>query len=248
MSTQTHTCLPPPWSHAPSHEILPGVLFGRPDQLLTPAYWVLRCETSEEHERDFVNHNGSLEEVVGFCLLGGYGVKAEVATAFFERLKDVGAFELSTDLEESEILKILVEPLSVNGREQRYRFPKQRSGRLFKAMQFLATTPLDSRDTARFRDYLQRIGGVGPKTASWIMRNWLGSDDVAIIDIHVLRAGWAINLFEREVRLPRDYADLERKFLKFASVINVRASVLDAVIWSDMRKFGSRIVRMLEFN
>ncbi len=248
IAAQTDNHFPHPWSYAPSYEILPGVLFGRPDQLLTPAYWALRCETSREEGRDFVNRDGSLEEEVGFCLLGGYGVTAEVATAFFERLKDVGIFEPSAGVEEAKILDILAEPLSVNGREQRYRFPKQRSARLFKAMRSLATMPLDTQDALTFRDNLQAIEGVGPKTASWITRHWLGSNDVAILDIHILRAGWAINLFRKEVRLPRDYATLERRFLRLANVINVPASILDAVMWSDMRKFGSRLLRMRDLN
>jgi len=113
-------------------------------------------------------------------------------------------------------------------------------------MEFLATTPLDLQDAITFRDDLQKISGIGPKTASWITRNWLNSDDVAIIDIHILRAGWAINLFDKKIRLPRDYFSLEKKFLKLAEAIDVRASILDAVIWSDMRTFGSRLLRRLD--
>ncbi len=227
-------------------EVLPGVIYGVADELLSPAYWALRCKTIEEQKRDFVNRYGSLEEEVGFCLLGGYGVTVEVATAFFVRLKNIGVFNPNICIEEPEILNALLEPLPIKGRLQRYRFPKQRSKRLSNAMEFLATTPLDLQDAITFRDDLQKISGIGPKTASWITRNWLNSDDVAIIDIHILRAGWAINLFDKKIRLPRDYFSLEKKFLKLAEAIDVRASILDAVIWSDMRTFGSRLLRRLD--
>ena len=39
------------------------------------------------------------------------------------------------------------------------------------------------------RDWLLAIPGIGPKTASWIVRNRTGSSAVAIIDVHILRAG-----------------------------------------------------------
>ena len=34
---------------SPDHEIMPGVIYGRADQLLTPAYWELRCETGRPY-------------------------------------------------------------------------------------------------------------------------------------------------------------------------------------------------------
>lgn len=69
IAAQTDNHFPHPWSYAPSYEILPGVLFGRPDQLLTPAYWALRCETSREEGRDFVNRDGSRRGCSGVVAL-----------------------------------------------------------------------------------------------------------------------------------------------------------------------------------
>jgi N-glycosylase/DNA lyase len=227
----------------PEYEILPGVRYGRSDELLSPAYWVLRCETAQPHERNFLNCVGTLEEEVGFCLLGGYGVTAELATAFFNRLKEEGAFVPSIHVNRSDIFRILSERLSVGGKMRKYRFPNQRSDRLSKAMQYLAHVPPATTDALGFRQYLQEIEGIGPKTASWITRNWLGSDEVAILDIHLLRAGQFINLFDKVVQLPRDYRHVEETFLDFAARIHVQPSILDAVIWSDMRKFGSRLIR-----
>ncbi|MGY3221470.1 thermostable 8-oxoguanine DNA glycosylase [Bradyrhizobium sp. USDA 4512] len=83
-----------------------------------------------------------------------------------------------------------------------------------------------------------KIPGVGPKTASWITRNWLGSDEVAILDIHIIRAGVLIGLFGRQQSVPRDYDVMEARFLAFAAALNVRPSLLDAVMWREMRKLG----------
>ena len=45
-----------------------------------------------------------------------------------------------------------------------------------------------------------------------------------------------MNLFPSGSRLPRDYAKLEERFIAFANAIEVRPSLLDAVIWREMRR------------
>ena len=232
-----------PTGYQADDEVLPGVRYGRPDELLSPAYWVVRCEVSHVSEIDFVNRHGSLREEVGFCLLGGYGVTLEVAETFFRVLNANRVFDENYEYSEAFIQDILNTPEPVRGRPHRYRFPKQRAKRLHDAMRRLSEVKLGLEDAVEFRNAIQSLEGVGPKTASWIARNWLDTDQVAILDIHVLRAGWAINLFRRNCKLPKDYGELERRFLAFAENINVRASILDAVIWSDMRKFGSRLAQ-----
>ena len=83
-----------------------------------------------------------------------------------------------------------------------------------------------------------KIPSIGPKTASWITRNWLGSDDVAILDIHIIRAGVLIGLFDRRQKVPKDYDAMEARFLEFAAALQVRPSLLDAVMWREMRQLG----------
>ena len=223
--------------------VLPGIRFGRPDELLSPAYWAMRCETADPEDIDFVNRHGSLEEEVGFCLLGGFGVTLEVATAFYERLRDEGVFRAEEKFSEPELLELLTTPAIVNGKPHKYRFPNQRAQRIRLAMLDLKRLSLPEDDPVKFRDQIQSIKGVGPKTASWITRNWLDTDDVAILDIHVLRAGWWLGLFDRHCRLPKDYTRLENRFLLFAKNLHVRPSCLDSVMWLDMRTFGSNLAR-----
>ncbi|GHC52373.1 hypothetical protein GCM10007315_13560 [Gemmobacter tilapiae] len=66
---------------------------------------------------------------------------------------------------------------------------------------------------------------------------------MAILDIHILRACWYMGLFEFGISLPRDYARLEQRFLEFSSALGNPPSVLDAIMWDDMRAGGSRLVR-----
>jgi thermostable 8-oxoguanine DNA glycosylase len=82
------------------------------------------------------------------------------------------------------------------------------------------------------------LPGVGPKTASWIVRNHLGSDAVAIIDVHLLRAGVIAGVFDPRWSASRDYFLLEDLFLAWADHGGVSAAALDAVVWADMSRLG----------
>lgn len=222
----------------PDAVVVPGVRWGRPEIPLTPAYWVVRCKWGEA-DSSFVTRTGSLLEEVAFCILGGFGITYEVNAAAFERLKAEGAFDLRRTPNEAWFLDQLTRPLKVGARTVRYRFPRQRARRLAQMRGRLADIDVDRLDALQLRDRLLALDGVGPKTASWIVRNLLGSDEVAILDVHILRACRAMSVFPSKVLLPRDYRALERRFLAFAEAIDVRASVLDAVMWVEMRQ-GAR--------
>ncbi|WP_245974117.1 hypothetical protein [Bosea caraganae] len=157
----------------------------------------------------------------------------EVNQAAWQRLKTAGA--LNPPLDVARIETLLVEPLDVGGRFVRYRFPRQRASRLFEALRRLDELPVDQLSPLDLRKELITLPGIGPKTASWIVRNWTGTDAVAILDVHVIRAGQMMGLFPERVRLPRDYATLEARFLDFATALRVPASYLDALMWREMR-------------
>lgn len=222
-------------------EILPGVSLGRDDQLLTPAYWKWRCAISEARGQDRFSRSSSLREEVGFCLLGGFGVKMEINDAFFDHLKSNGVFGGDHFTEET-IRELLEQRIEVGGQLQRYRFPRQKAQRISAAMAMLEVDILRAMPDVEFRNAISELPGIGPKTASWITRNWRGSDTVAIIDIHIMRACRYLGIFDQTAKLPRDYFDLEKRFLAFAIAIGARPSVLDAIMWSDMRIFGSKLV------
>jgi thermostable 8-oxoguanine DNA glycosylase len=219
-------------------EVMPGVPWGSAGYFNTPAYWAVRCGW-EDQNPDFVTRNSLLRETV-FCLLGGYGVRYEVNAAAHERVEQEGFFEepLGT-FSEAEIRSWLLEPLLVEGRRVRYRFPNQRAARIAGMCKFRHIFEASDLGANALREALMAIDGIGPKTASWIVRNCLGSDDVAIIDIHLVRACQHMALFPQKLKLPRDYAALEEKFLRFSRAIAVRPSVLDAVMWSVVRKAPS---------
>ncbi|UWU25845.1 hypothetical protein N2601_31135 (plasmid) [Rhizobium sp. CB3060] len=222
----------------PNAEILPGVKWGRPDWVPSPAYWLAMTEQVTEASHGFVSQKATLHEEVGFCLLGGFGVTAEMNHAFFEVLRDADVFEPGAAIPASEIEAMLLTPTDVAGSIRRYRFPKQKAKRIEAAICKLERDPPPLSDPVRFRDAILEIPGIGPKTASWIARNLLGTDDVAILDIHVIRAGKIIGLFDEKVRLPRDYFKMEKRFIELSRALDVKVSLLDAIIWGEMRKLN----------
>lgn len=219
----------------PDDEILPGLLWGRAEWIPSPCFWAALAATQPRAPELFAKPQSLVEEV-GFCLLGGYGIRAEVNFAAHARLVGHGIYSRLAPAEEIETL--LGAPLTVLGRSLRYRFPRQRSRRVSQAVARLRSEDIPTDDPMDLRAYLLTFNGIGPKTASWITRNWLGTDEVAIIDVHVERACRTMGLFGPDLTIQRDYLVMEQRFLEFSAAINVPAGTLDAIMWSEMRKLG----------
>ena len=89
------------------------------------------------------------------------------------------------------------------------------------------------------------VKGIGYKTASWITRNWLRSERVAILDIHLLRAGVITGFFHPDYNLNTEYLNLEQRFLNFCLQLEVRPSDMDAIIWHYMKKNNKLALNIL---
>ena len=224
--------------------VLPGVRWGRLDHLFTPAFWL--CRTWYDRGRlpgSFRLGNDLTEEVVA-CLLGGHGLRAEVAIAAFHRLRESSLLFYERDIEAT-IHGALTKPLRVGDRHVRYRYPAQRARFIARALKRLSAEKPPIYSDVALRSWLATFDGIGLKTASWITRNYLESDNVAILDVHVFRAGVLAKVFESKLRISVDYRTLESRLIEFALALGVRLSVLDAVIWAHMRvlnRLGMRIL------
>ncbi len=211
--------------------------WGQPHELGSAAYWVEQTrlrEPSSDHRL-----GSSLAEETVACLLGGYGLPAEVGLAAFDSMRSEGLLRLDAPPTTLEVQALLERPLHIRSRSRpvRYRFPQQRAQRVSAALRFLADNPSPTQPTA-LREWLMDIPGVGPKTASWIARNWAGVDDVAIIDVHIRRAGLAAGFFLPDWKLPHHYAAFEDAFSSVAKIGGVSCAALDARIWRDLRFLG----------
>ena len=221
---------------APSQQIIKGIKWGRCDQTFTPAFWKAQTLIRPCGSIEYKWGNSLKDEIVA-CILGGYGITAEMSEAAFRALKSNQALSVTgaTDLcGYNRIVKTLTNKIDVNGKSVHYRFARQRAKRIFLALVKLQTETAPANDIA-FRDWILSFNGIGAKTASWITRNWFGSDNVAIIDIHVFRACTIMGLFKGNEIPSRDYAKLESKLVSFARAMNVKLSEMDVIIWDQMR-------------
>ena len=227
----------------PSEEAMPGVIWGSVDAFPTPAYWVYQVMARRFCGSTIRSRLGdNLTEEVAACILGGHGIPARVGVAAFNHLKLYGL--LAYPSAEAELYAQLLKPLDIDGRSVCYRFAQQKSKYLAAALRLLSDEELSFTSGRALRNWLLKLPGVGFKTASWIARNHLDADDVAILDVHIVRAGRLAGFFSPELTVERDYLALEAEFLKFSRAIEVRPSELDAVIWYEMASSPGTVRRL----
>jgi N-glycosylase/DNA lyase len=215
-------------------DVIPGIQWGAAFAFPSPAYWKYQVLARRIQGSQIRYQLGkTLAEEIGACLLGGHGIPAAIGIAAFEHLKQRGAFGEKLP-DDSSLLTWLGEPIQYGNKTVRYRFAKQKAKYLAAALTKLDHEPAPNHSGKALRNWLLEIPGIGYKTASWIARNWLDADDVAILDIHLLRAGQLGGFFAPKLTVERHYLELEEQFIAFSNGLGVRASELDAVIWHEM--------------
>ena len=158
-----------------------------------------------------------IEDELLFCLLGGFGITYEHGRSAANGIKHLRPFSDGWSDEElfEEILSALeypqFEPRRNDGSFRRYRFPKQKSRNIVRARRWVrGHAPLDDHllklaSAKERRRLLTQCPGIGLKTASWVLRNLGLGAELAIIDVHIIRALMGSKRIPEDVRLPRDY-------------------------------------------
>ena len=157
-------------------EIMPGIPLGRTEEVFSPAFWRETALSAQRGEFGCIQLGDNLREEVAACLLGGFGMPAEMGLAAFYRLKERQL--LYSGVTPSTLEAVLTERFS--GR--RYRFPRQKARFLAESLKRLPQINESSSDIT-FRDELATLPGVGLKTASWIVRNRRNFNHVAVLDV-----------------------------------------------------------------
>lgn len=205
----------------------------------TPAFWV---ELTRQRPAPASYQIGTtLLEEVALCILGGYGITERMATAAFRRVREAGLLNGGPRVTADAVAVLLSAPFQLPGspRPVHYRFPRSKAQRLAAVVEVLHGAEAPGIEQPRvLRDWLVTLPGVGPKTASWIVRNLTRSDLVAVIDIHIRRAGIVAGVFDPAWRLPRDYSRFESAFVTWARIGGVPTADLDACIWSELAALG----------
>jgi len=226
------------------YELLPGIKWGNYCQLYTPAFWKFMYLVYES-KLNFKEHRiGSniIEEIVA-CLLGGYGMPSELGLAAFKRLKENCLIRRSTSY--CKIKEALSMPFEMENGLKKYRFYNQKSRYVYRFLQRDDLNCISLKDDLSFRNWLLTVEGIGFKTASWITRNWLQSENVAILDIHIIRAGRIAGFFDENIDVSRKYLDMENNFINFCKALEVLPSNMDAIIWNYMKRTNKLALQVL---
>jgi len=232
----------------PDVRVWNDIAWGEHYFLFTPAYWVSHVWMNQLDaiERSPYFSQRSLAEEIAFCLLSGFGITAELAGAAFQSCRARGLIE-NRCTEPGAWAEALKSPLRLGSKQVRYRYPNQKAKFLADAMSYLKADRIECSNGRALRNSLLQIKGCGHKTAGFIARNYLDSDEVAILDIHVVRAGLLLDLFSEHDKVDSAYEDMERRYLEFCGAIQVRPSVLDCVVWSQMRTLGTCALDAVKF-
>jgi len=195
------------------------------------------------------------EELVA-CTLGSR-VVFETAYSAFSHLRNSGSLLLSNESlgtstwrnnAARELNRSLFLPPKLNGIGRKYPFARLRSNHINKTWRTIygAGITLNELLSKELEPKRKRINlmnyawGIGPKQASLFLRNSCLSNDVAILDSHVLRY-MAINrllsLSVKTVNSLSVYEQIEDRLQRYAESLRTTLSEIDVAIWVTMRVF-----------
>jgi N-glycosylase/DNA lyase len=207
------------------------------------------------------HENEVFREIISNIL--GSQVHFETANYYTQQLHEKGLINIDwinndPDDFEDKLYNALLSPpynrSNLRKRIFRYRYPRLRANHIRRT----AESVYGKRDTfkgilsqccdARVarKKVMERTVGIGPKQASLFLRNIGFSDDLAILDTHVLRYMFILKLTPQRIRsVPRinDYEMVERKLMHYAFQMNHKLSNLDMAIWIVMRVYTTEFAR-----
>jgi N-glycosylase/DNA lyase len=188
----------------------------------------------------------ALRQELVFCLLGGHGVSFELARSATDVVMALCPFEprwRPTELAAAlqvELGAAKFDPRRRDGSLRRYRYPVRKAELVAMAVAWVAENgSLSSRlaelpDEFERRQWLCRCPGIGPKSASWFLRNIGAAKELAILDVHILRAMREAGRLG-EANLPRDYAVVEARFREWCEELGTSVFALDLFLWQWQR-------------
>lgn len=190
------------------------------------------------------------------CVLGSR-VSQDIGTTFTEALREQGLYpgagsrQLRTFAQETE--QVLTTRRIVRGRPHGYPFPAARARVLGNAasvfysareglLRTISSEPC--RGLGHRRWLHQHAPGLGPKQASLFLRNALGAEELAVLDVHILRYGCIVGLWSStEVRASsiRWYELAEERVRLHAAQLGLSVFEFDITAWVVMRAYSKFI-------
>ena len=142
-----------------------------------------------------------------------------------------------------ELSKPIFKPIKINGEGRKFRYPNIRANQICRCAISIYSNGhsfknlLKTKSDRSARAWLsQNCPGVGQKQASLFLRNVSHSQQLAIIDTHVLKFMREKELIEKygNFNLKTQYSSLESTFIQYAKGVNINPGTLDLAIWAVM--------------
>jgi len=187
------------------------------------------------------------------CILGSR-VRYETALDAVERMNDAGLFAAHyRSLGEDEYRNGVAKALSETGQSassccagHRYPFAELRAKQISKAAQRLYSDYGSIRSVLRETENCQsarrflasEVPGLGPKQSSLFLRNIGYSEDVAVLDVHVLTYMYWMELTSdlvKSISTLRRYEALEHMLMEHSLANGYRAGHFDIAVWVVVR-------------
>ncbi|MDR1699711.1 MAG: hypothetical protein LBR68_00780 [Lachnoclostridium sp.] len=176
-------------------------------------------------------------------------IKYEVALLYTVKMEKQKYFvkAINNELYEIQICECLTEPISLQGRLTRHRFPKTKGKQLFKTITSiygkgltLKNLLLHADTSAKARESLiSMCSGVGHKQSSMFLRNIGFGYDLAIIDTHILDYLRLVDVLPPDINVKGrfEYSTIEELYSEYAQSRQFDIQKLDIAIWNIMKVY-----------
>ena len=210
------------------------------------------CRDMEQKET--MHWHDAIEERLLFelvlAILGSQN-RYEVALGFSEEIKKQKLLRgIPTSIEELtvKIQTILSSAIEIEGHLIKYRFPNAKSKYIAYNLIYLQeigglkSLLSQTDEIAKLRAFfVKEIKGIGPKQSSHFLRNVGYTNEVAVLDVHILRymhiQGIIEETYTKAIGTLKQYEKLETLLIDFLKYMKYPIGFVDQAIWIVMRVY-----------
>lgn len=176
----------------------------------------------------------------------------EVALRFSEEIRDYKLLSnnqpMKIDMLTKKIQTILSTALEIEDVSIKYRFPNAKAKFIAYNLLYLQSSGglknllSQTDDIAKMRAFfVKEIKGIGPKQSSHFLRNVGYSNEVAVLDVHILRymeiQGIIGDAYNKAIGTLKQYEKLESLLIDFLRHMKYPIGFIDQAIWIVMRVY-----------
>jgi len=191
-----------------------------------------------------------------FCILSS-NVTYELAMSAFSHLANEGLLDVNWIITNkhpkekiySELSKPQFLPMKKDGSYRKYRFPKRRANNIVSTTYNMNELKISlkkilasHREETELRNYVRNnVCGFGLKQTTHYLRNIGYSQNLAIIDTHIIKflntVLFPTHRFETNLTNNK-YVEYEKIFRRICENLNLKISLFDVAVWKYMRETG----------